>query len=55
MPRQFPNLGRYLARVELADDGPVRIQKTLGRGHYTIWGNAALLRASVVATLTIEG
>ena len=54
MARQFPVLGGFIARIEFADDFPLRAERTLGPGHYTIWGEVDRLRASVVATVPVE-
>ncbi len=48
--RGSPFLGQYIAAVELGDDDPVRLERTLQRsaGHHTLWGEAALLLTRVV-------
>lgn len=48
--REVPKLGRYIARLEFVDSDWPRIEKTLDRGHFTVWGDSALLHASVVQT-----
>jgi hypothetical protein len=45
---------RLLARLELPDGAPVRIEKTFGPGHYTLWGDPQLLREAVAAVVRIE-
>ena len=43
----YPAMGRWVARLEIPDDAPVRAEPTLpnSRGHHTLWGDpAALLR-----------
>jgi len=45
----YPRRGwRAVAAVDLPDDGRFRIRKTLGPGHYTVWGDAADLLACVI-------
>jgi hypothetical protein len=45
--RQRPYLGAFVAELRLPAEGVVRWEKTLGPGHYTLWGSAADLLASV--------
>jgi hypothetical protein len=45
---------RLLARLELQDDAPVRVEKTFGPGHYTVWGDPQLLRDAVVSVVRVE-
>ena len=40
---------------QIPDDAPVRVAKTFGPGHYTLWGDPQLLRDAVVAVTRIEG
>ena len=51
--REFPKLGRYIARLEIIDDDSPRVEKTLGRGHYTVWGDSAMLLGCVVLTAPV--
>ncbi|MHB8619591.1 MAG: hypothetical protein ACYDAG_08475 [Chloroflexota bacterium] len=53
--RQFPRLGGYVAQLDIPDDSPIRIEKTLSPGHYTLWAAAAVLERFVVAISPIEG
>jgi hypothetical protein len=43
----FPNLGSYIATLSVPLGGSIRIEKTLGPGHHTIWGDPAKLNACV--------
>lgn len=36
--REFPKIGAYIATVVLRDTRRVVWHKTLGPGHYTVWG-----------------
>ncbi len=47
--RRSPMLGTYIAVLRVPLDGSVRIERTRGEGHHTIWGDAALLWSLVVA------
>ena len=48
--RDYPFLGQFIAELNLDTDLPrIRIEKTFGRGHHTLWGTAAALRRSVIA------
>ena len=47
--RGLPVLGSYIAALAIAEDGPVRYERTTrSPGHYTLWGPPAALLASVV-------
>jgi hypothetical protein len=52
---QYPFLGNFIARIELPDDAPVVIERTLrnGPGHHTIWGDPALLCGYVTAVVPV--
>jgi hypothetical protein len=45
---------RLVARLERPDGAPVRIEKTFGPGHYTLWGEPQVLLDAVVAVVQIE-
>lgn len=35
----YPFLGRYLARLDVLDAGPIQFERTTrSRGHFTLWG-----------------
>ena len=47
--RASPVLGRYIARLEIPEGGPIRWERTLtSSGHHTIWGVPADLLRCVV-------
>lgn len=50
----FPMIGRYLAEIRVADTDPIRAEKTLGPGHFTLWGDAAVLLGRVVRVIPID-
>ena len=50
----FPRIGTLLAAVQIEDGDPVRVEKTLGHEHYTLWGEAALLLARVVRVVPVS-
>ncbi len=44
----YPRRGwQAVAAVDFPDDRRFRVQKTLGPGHYTVWGDATALLACV--------
>jgi hypothetical protein len=49
-----PMLGSFLAELAITPDAPVRIERTLGTGHYTIWGDPALLLACVTRVAAVR-
>src|ERR671914_1077446 len=47
--RDYPFLGRFIAELDIDIDSPdIRVEKTYGRGHHTLWGAPATLLRSVV-------
>ena len=52
--RVFPRLGQYIAVLEIPDDSPARIARTLGAGHYTIWAEPEYLLACVVNVVPVQ-
>jgi hypothetical protein len=53
--RRYPILGRYIAAVVLPDDQSIWIERTIpsSAGHYTLWGDAALLLTVVVRVVPV--
>ena len=51
--RRFPFLGVYLAIVRIPTGALVRVEQTLGEGHYTVWGAPDLLLTLVVAVVPV--
>jgi hypothetical protein len=50
--RQFPLLGRYLARLEIPAGLAVWIERTTrSEGHHTLWASGAALRSCVVGVV----
>ncbi len=49
----FPRIGSFLAQVQIEDDDDVRVEKTLGPDHFTIWGEPDLLVSRVVSTVPV--
>ena len=47
--RRSPALGSYIAVLRVPLDGSVRIERTRGEGHHTIWADAAFLSSLVIA------
>src|SRR4051812_45018841 len=53
--RDYPFLGGFIAEVRVdIDVPPIRIEKTFGRGHYTLWGAPSFLLRSVVWITPVE-
>ena len=47
--RTSPVLGSFIAVLRVPLDGSVRIERTRGEGHHTIWGEPATLLGLVIA------
>jgi hypothetical protein len=54
--RQFPALGRYIARLDLPETAPLVWERTLrnSRGHHTLWGEPQALLALVTVVASVE-
>ena len=46
--RSFPRIGSFLAQVRLENEDDVRVEKTLGPDHFTLWGDADFLLTRVI-------
>lgn len=46
-------LGAFIARLRIIDGGPITHKKTLGRGHYTPWGEPAAMLEQVESVTTV--
>ena len=51
--RRFRTHGGYVAGVRIEAGAPVRVERTLGPGHYTLWGDPAELLARVVSVAPV--
>ena len=53
--QDYPFLGQFIARLDIPDQAPVRIERTLrrSRGHHTLWGDPAYLLRCVVAVIPV--
>jgi hypothetical protein len=52
------NLGRFIALLDVPEDGSVAIAQTLrlpSRHHFTVWAEAAMLQARIVRIFPVEG
>ena len=47
--RVSPMLGDFIAVVRVPLDGSIRIERTRGAGHYTLWADATALLKMVIA------
>jgi len=45
---RFPAFPRHTVALSIPEGAPVRVEKTLGRGHHTVIGDADLLMSYVV-------
>lgn len=49
-----PYLGAFIAELAILDGGPITFRRSgVGRGHHTLWGDPAEIRARVVRTVAI--
>jgi hypothetical protein len=46
---RYPFLGSHIATLQIPDDAPVRVERTRGRGHYTVWGSPVELMTYVTS------
>ena len=50
----FPLLGSYIAAIRVEGDDPIRAERTTSsRGHYTLWGEPALMLARVSSVVPV--
>lgn len=51
----FPFLGSHIAAIQVEDDGPVRVERTLrgSPGHHTLWGDPEHIRSHVVSVVPV--
>lgn len=49
--RSFPHLGTHVAVLHIPDEAAVRVERTRGPGHYTVWGDPAVLMTYVTGVL----
>lgn len=52
--KKYPRLGRYIAVVSIPDEAPVRVERTRGPGHHTIWGDPEYLLNCVVQVAAVR-
>jgi hypothetical protein len=46
--RRFPRLGRFVAEMDIPDDGSIPVERTgAAEGHHTVWGTPEELLARV--------
>lgn len=53
LARRYPRMGAFIARLEIPDDGPVVVEATRGRGHFTLWASPEGLTGCVVAVVPV--
>jgi hypothetical protein len=42
--RSYPALGSHIVVLTIPDDAPVRVERMLGPGHHTLWGEPETIR-----------
>jgi len=47
-------IGGYIAAVRVTNDGATFVAKTLGEGHYTLWGDHAALLEAILSVVPVE-
>ena len=53
--RDYPFLGQFIAELDVDIDTPgIRVEKTYGRGHHTLWGDPATLLRLVVRMFAVS-
>jgi hypothetical protein len=51
---QYPQMGRYIATLEVPEHGPIRYEQTTNDpDHYTLWASAAVLLDRVVSVVAL--
>ncbi|MBA3331679.1 MAG: hypothetical protein H0T39_12585 [Actinobacteria bacterium] len=51
--RRYRTHGSYIAAVEVEDGAPIRVERTLGPGHYTVWGEPSALLGRCVGVASV--
>jgi hypothetical protein len=51
--RRYRSHGSYIAAIEIEEDAPIRVERTLGPGHYTVWGLPFEILRRVVSVVPV--
>jgi hypothetical protein len=51
--RRFRSHGDYIAVIRIEEGAPIRVEKTLGPGHYTLWGLPPEFLARIIAVVPV--
>ena len=51
--RRFPNLGAFIVVLVIPDDAMAHVEKSLGPGHHTVWGDPTEIVGYVQAILSV--
>src|SRR5262249_20241144 len=51
--RRYRSHGNFIAVVQIEEGSPIRIERTLGPGHFTVWGDPAEILARVIAVIPV--
>ena len=49
--RRYRSHGAYIAVIRIEDGAPIRAERTLGAGHYTLWGDPVEILLRVIAII----
>ncbi|MFN0073779.1 MAG: hypothetical protein ACKVVP_20045 [Chloroflexota bacterium] len=52
--RKLPMLGGYIAEIELPDELDIRVERTGGPGHHTLWGDARIVLDQVRDIMSVS-
>ena len=52
--RRFRSHGAYIAVIRIEEGAPIRVERTLGAGHCTIWGDPVEILARVIAVIPVR-
>jgi hypothetical protein len=55
MATRYPRTGQFIAQMEISGGGSVSYEKTRGRGHFTLWGDPAVMIECVVSVVAVRG
>jgi hypothetical protein len=51
--RRFRTHGAFIAVIRIEAGAPIRVEKTLGSGHYTLWGSPADLLTRIISVIPV--
>jgi pimeloyl-ACP methyl ester carboxylesterase len=51
--RRFPSLGAHIAAIRLERGAPIRVERTRGPGHHTLWGEPDHFLTRVISVVEV--